>query len=353
MSVLEKNRQNGSGGGAHTPEKFYKYESAERKREKVILDILRREGPKLVGDLASNEELIKGHASQRASKVPETWRRDVYNSLKHLEFLEVVDEKDGLWWYAEHKAAYNRKDYVLLMKHASIILPGLIEISNQYGGSLHSEKVLIAEIPLGHKTVGHPDFRSYFDKEFAIKYAKQHLRTGHHKIVYVNAALNVKEALGKLEKSIGEELKSEFRKAAILVSDTTIRHMTELVIHDLTHREKKLRQDFGYVGKGVILAGVLIAEKREGKEEDIRNIALTIAKKYESEGDYNRIKNMLENTETGATPSTVPINEHEFEDLFNKIRQEADRELFSIIFTILGGSPFQGRCDRCPRIYWR
>ncbi len=356
LSVLEKNRQYESGGGAQTPEKIYKYESAERKREKVILDILRKEGPKSVGDLASNE-LIKGQASQRAKEVPDTWRKDIYNSLRYLEFLGVVDEKGGLWWYIEYEAAYRRKDYVPLMKHASIILPGLIEISNQYGGSLHSEKVLIAEIPLGYKKGGNHDLRSHFDKEFAIKYAKQHLKTGHHKIVYVDAALNVKEALGKLEKNIEEELKNEFRKAEILVSDTIIRHMTELVIHDLTHREKKLRQDFEYVGKGVIWAGFFIAEKREGKEEgkekEIRNITLTIFKKYESGGDYNGIKNMLENTETGTTSSTVPINEHEFEDLFNKIRQEADRELFPIIFTILGGSPFQGKCDRCPRIYWR
>jgi len=88
------------------------------------------------------------------------------------------------------------KGYESLMQHASLVLPGFLELSKKYRGRIYSNSRLLSAIE---------NIESF--EELAVESAKQHLKTGHpEESPQVKNALDLAKRLEEMNESIKDSI---------------------------------------------------------------------------------------------------------------------------------------------------
>ena len=259
------------------------------KNKKALLEIIKKKPRKW-------NEIVKEVEKYKISK-------DSVN--KYLdEFKEIgiiKKDKDECWWYTEHEVAVEDKNYNIAMNHSLLVLPGFVEISREYGGSLAIEKIEYVKLSNVQQPASSYSYSDTpYNKEMVVEYAKEHLKTGYPEVwEAVNKALVI---FKPLEKSL-KELKGEETKKTIIFKLESLKEL-------------------------------------EGKETEEKN------------EDF--IKSQLRE---GPTFKIEPMNYDDLEkflkeeqERLNKIKQNADIELFKIVHKVLSGEPLKGECKGCPKV---
>jgi len=239
-------------------------------------------------------------------KKPRTWseiKEEYKNKNKNLEIPDkslarilndylgywglVRKGNDGRWWYVAHEVAVEDKNYYIVMWHSLLVLPGLVEISREYGGFLaidereeeYKKLLLRIEQFVPFCDQFHtPYFHTPYSKKTVTEFAKEHLKTG-----YPEAYEAVSEALRNFKKQ----------------GENTEKRVTEEELKNFIERQP-----------------------REIPIKSLESINLDNVEKYLKE-DIERL---------------------------NKIRQNANNKLFEIVSDVINGKPLKGECSGCPRV---
>jgi hypothetical protein len=148
------------------------------RRAKIILEIV-KEGPKTFTEI-KNEYSKKGQDTEKIKDLDKTLRR----ALDNLEYIGIIKkDNNDRWWYVKHEVVIEDKDYNIALNHSLLILPGFIEISKEYGGSLPREQIEYVKLSNVQQPVSSYDYsHTPYSKEMVVEYAKKHLKTGYPEV---------------------------------------------------------------------------------------------------------------------------------------------------------------------------
>ncbi len=343
-----------------------------KKLARVIWRFLERVGPRSRPDIYTPGGEFRSFLLEEGVKIlgedyvreflelsEEARRKRVDRAIQLLEELGVVRvDVGGLLWYWAHEIAYEERDRLALIRHASLIIPGFLLISEEYGGKLHLAKIGF------YKLVEIPQVTSYNYTELEIgvdrlkKCAIQHLMA-YDEYGKVRRALGLAEKLKEVEKGANEVafkglvegLRGIPAPEAYLGGsgfEKWISSLSQLIFYDLESGEDRLAGPRQVDEKCVSVAGVTFSHK--DYEEDVKRICVEVRGKV---GGYlvEKLDELIQ-SELEEEPRVMDVAQKlEFvKKRLEELGREADEGIMSIIRRVVGGEPLKGRCDECPRV---
>jgi hypothetical protein len=309
---------------------------------------------------------IKEEFKKRTKKeIADSSLKSILDELK--EYRIIKKDKDGRWWYAEHEIVVEKGYYNIVMKHSSLILPGFVDISRSYGGTLALERVEYVKLSNVPQITSYEYSYSPYSKEMIAKYAEEHLKTGYPEVY--EAVNKAKESAKELEEETKSKEEEELRK----IEENTralIKNSLRDKIISIPHVEPNESYLELYVDK---LTNKILSEAfhsidyakevdwiQELKEEDVEaffaglpvfDLSVDDYKEYIKEEILKILPTVKENIKKYREVEKVESQKiAEKEKIFYKNKENADKELLKIVHKVFSGEPLKGKCSICPKV---